>query len=292
MRLMIVANLSKPRVKPALDELVPWLKQRIEVVGLDLDKSQDLCGCDMDCILVLGGDGTLLNTAHRLNGRQVPVMGVNYGRLGFLASFTPADLVRYFDAFVAGRLPTSSRSMLEVCVVPASSTARLESSEAIRGASRFHTTALNDAVIAAGAPFRMIEIELAIDSTHGVRYFGDGMIFATASGSTAYNVGAGGPILWPTVDGIVLTPICPHSLSFRPVVVSGQATVVAGMRRVNAGTTLVCDGQNSTSLSSGERVFIRRSSHTLMLVENPNLRQLDALAEKLNWASVPRYNER
>jgi NAD+ kinase len=292
MRLMVVANLSKPRVKPALDDLVPWLRQRVDVVGLDLDKSQDLCACEMDGILVLGGDGTLLNTAHRLNGRQVPVMGVNFGRLGFLASFTPADLTRYFDQFVAGKLPVSSRAMLEVCIVPASNSARLETSEAIRTASRFHTAALNDAVIAAGAPFRMIEIDLAIDSTRGVRYFGDGMIFATASGSTAYNVGAGGPILWPTVDGIVLTPICPHSLSFRPVVVSGQATVVAGMKRVNTGTTLVCDGQNSTNLSPGERVFIQRSSHTVILVENPNLRQLDALAEKLNWASVPRYNER
>jgi NAD+ kinase len=142
----------------------------------------------------------------------------------------------------------------------------------------------------AGAPFRMIELELGIDGTTGIRYFGDGVIVATASGSTAYNVSAGGPILWPSVDGICITPLCPHSLSFRPVVVGLGSRIFATMQRVNRGTTLVCDGQDTCDLDMGDVVTIRRSDRTLLLVENPHARQIKTLADKLNWGSTPRYD--
>ena len=294
MRLLLIANLSKPDVGPAVDELMPWLQARCTTVELDAEKKRDLCDdCDFDAILVFGGDGTLLNTARRLRGRQIPVMGVNFGRLGFLASFTPNELRDAFEQLIKNALPISQRQMLDIHVLGKDKAAidPLDQ-QAVEANARFNCTALNDCVMTAGAPFRMIELDLGIDGPTGVRYFGDGVIVATASGSTAYNVSAGGPILWPSVDGICITPLCPHSLSFRPVVVGMTSRIVATMMRVNRGTTLVCDGQDTCDLDAGDRVVICKSEKTLMLVENPHARQIRTLAEKLYWGSTPRYNPR
>lgn len=290
MRLLLIANLSKPRVKPAVEAVLPWLSDRVEHVELDAEKRLDLTTANFDAILVLGGDGTLLSTARRLKGRHLPVMGVNYGKLGFLSSFQPDELSSMFDKFARGELPTSQRMMLDVSVLRKGFNGDLLDREATRKHAKFSATALNDAVIAAGAPFRMIEIELGIDEPTGVRYFGDGVIVATASGSTAYNVSAGGPILWPSVDGICITPLCPHSLSFRPVVVACNSRIIATMLRVNRGTTLVCDGQDTCDLVTGDQIIITRSEQTVLLVENPHARQIRTLAEKLYWGTTPRYN--
>lgn len=290
MRLLLIANLSKPRVKPAVDALMPWLAHRVEDVELDGEKKIDLATADFDAILVLGGDGTLLSTARRLKGRQIPVMGVNYGKLGFLASFQPDELPTMFDLFIKGQLPTSHRQMLNVCVVKKGVECDVLDTACVMKSAKFCATALNDAVIAAGAPFRMIELELGIDATTGVRYFGDGVIVATASGSTAYNVSAGGPILWPSVDGICITPLCPHSLSFRPIVVSSNSRIISTMLRVNRGSTLVCDGQDTCDLATGDTIVITRSEQMVLLVENPHARQIKTLAEKLYWGTTPRYN--
>jgi NAD+ kinase len=290
MNLLVVANLSKPRVQPALEQLTPWLKSRVNVIAIDGETGGDLSQyTDVDGILVLGGDGTLIRTAHRLLGRQIPVMGVNYGRLGFLASFTPEEIETHFDSFVKKQLPVSRRQMLDVSVVGKSLACNPLNVDEVAKHARFRSIALNDAVLSAGAPFRMIELELAIDTEKGVRYFGDGVILATASGSTAYNVSAGGPILWPSVDGICITPLCPHSLSFRPIVVGVESRIVCTMRRVNPGTTLVCDGQFTCPLSEGDRIIVRKSQHDLLLVENPQSRQIETLARKLSWGATPKY---
>ena len=273
MRLFIIANCEKPRVQPALDALVRDLKARSDVVGVDTDQNGDLSKVNADVILVLGGDGTLLSTARRLHGRAIPLMGVNFGRLGFLASFTPEEFPRHLSLLLENKLPIARRAMLEVSV-----------------GQKFSATALNDAVVTAGPPFHMIELELGANGDEGIRYFGDGVIVSTPSGSTAYNVSAGGPIISPDVEAFCITPICPHSLSFRPVVVSSRSTVFVQAVRVNEGTTLFCDGQASTKLIAGDRVIIRRSPNEVLLVENPDSQQWRGLAEKLNWASSPKYN--
>jgi NAD+ kinase len=140
----------------------------------------------------------------------------------------------------------------------------------------------------------MIELEISADTEtgaeSGVSCIGDGVIVATPSGSTAYNVSAGGPIINPGVDCLCITPICPHSLSFRPVVVASTSTIVLTAVRVNAGTTLFVDGQVSTQLAKGDQVVIRRSPHDALLIENPHAREWRSLAEKLHWAVSPRYN--
>jgi NAD+ kinase len=288
-RLFIVANTEKSDVRPALDALLPWIKQQAQVVGLDTDRQVDLRTVDADVILALGGDGTLLSAARRLQGRQIPLMGVNFGRLGFLASFQPDRFREHFQALLDGRLPVSPRLMLEVSIVDAASEHLRDGTE-VSGLPRLVATALNDAVITAGAPFHMIELELCVDGDAGIKYFGDGIIVSTPSGSTAYNVSAGGPIVSPSVPAFCITPICPHSLSFRPVVISSETELVVITRRVNPGTTLFCDGQETGRLQAGDKVAIRRSPHDVMLIENPQARQWRSLADKLHWAATPKYN--
>jgi NAD+ kinase len=291
MRLAIVANINKPKVRPALDELLPWIKQRADVVGIDSEEDHlELDKLEFDAVLVLGGDGTLLSTARRLKGRRVPVMGVNFGRLGFLASFTPAQFKEHFENFVAGKLPVSARMAIEASVVDAEHKIDLMDDAAIVAARRFHSRALNDAVISAGAPFRMIELKLGSDADPGVHVAGDGLIIATPSGSTAYNVAAGGPIISPNIEAVCITPLSPQSLSFRPVVHDAKSRIIVVARRVNRGTTLSCDGQESTILKPGDKVVVSRSPHDVLLVENPDAHEWRVLAEKLNWAASPRYN--
>jgi NAD+ kinase len=291
-RLFIVANTKKPQVAAALERVRPWLEGRTELTGVETDGHTDLPHADADFILVLGGDGTLLSVARRLHGRQIPLMGVNFGRLGFLASFTPDNFRDYLERYLAGGIPQiRPRQMLEASVLPAGATCRAADCDEVKRLRRFDATALNDAVVTAGPPFHMVELEIAADDEAGVKYFGDGVIVSTASGSTAYNVSAGGPIVNPDVEAFCITPICPHSLSFRPVVISSQSTVLITASHVNPGTTLFCDGQASTKLVAGERVVIRRSDYDVLLIENPDSRRWRSLAEKLNWAASPKYSE-
>jgi len=291
-RVFIVANVGKPPVGRALEEWRPWIAQRANIVGVETDGDYDLASVEADLVVVLGGDGTLLSVARRLSGRQVPLMGVNFGRLGFLAGFTPQDFQRHFEEHLRQELPISSRQMLEASVVAADQPFSCGDLKELATYRKFVATALNDAVVTAGPPFHMIELSIAADHDTGVRYFGDGVIVSTASGSTAYNVSAGGPIISPDVEALCITPICPHSLSFRPVVVSSRTTLLIVAVMVNEGTTLFCDGQASTRLLAGDRVIIRRSEHDVLLVENPDTREWRSLADKLNWAAGPRYNPR
>ena len=230
-RLFIVANIAKPQVAQALDQLRAWIagpaSGRLKLAGVETDSQHDLANVQADLILVLGGDGTLLSVARRLRGRQVPLMGVNFGRLGFLASFTPENFRSFLEGHVSGRpCPARRRQVIEASVLPAGVSCEAGDCGAVIAQRRFVATALNDAVVTAGPPFHMVELEISADSEAGVRYFGDGVIISTSSGSTAYNVSAGGPIINPDVAAFCITPICPHSVSFRPVVIPASCTVV------------------------------------------------------------------
>jgi len=290
MRLFIVANTRKSQVQPTLDRLLKELSGRVQIVGVDTERHSDLGDVNADLILVLGGDGTLLSAASRLRGRPIPIVGANFGHLGFLANFTPAELQKHLDDLVLQKLPVSRREVLEVSVVRAELSCDMGDREAVSRNRSFVATALNDAVITAGEPFHVIELELWVDGQAGVRYFGDGAIVSTPSGSTAYNISAGGPIITPGVGAMCIAPICPHSLSFRPVVISSSSTVMAVMHQVNPGTTLFCDGHANTRLSIGDRAVVWRSPNEVLLVENPDAGNWGSLAQKLHWAVSPRYN--
>jgi NAD+ kinase len=299
MRVLIVANKRKAPVVAALERIVPAIERAGQIVGVDVEDQTEPITADANVILVLGGDGTLLSAARRLRGRQIPLLGVNFGRLGFLASFTPKQFDQHFEEFIERKLPVTPRVVLEASVLPARTKCPFGDASEIATRRRFVSTALNDAVITAGPPFHMIELEIAANGQDtnsdvdwaGIRYFGDGVIVSTASGSTAYNVSAGGPIISPNVEALCVTPVCPHSLSFRPVVISSSSTVVITAILVNDGTTVFCDGQESTRLLAGERIVIRRSPEPVLLVENPESREWHTLAAKLNWAANPAYNK-
>jgi NAD+ kinase len=287
MRLYVVANPTKRDVRPVLADWLDLMAKRVEITGVDSSLEDDLSQVNADVILVLGGDGTLLSTARRLRGRQIPLMGVNFGRLGFLASFTPAEFLPRFADLVDGKLKHSHRKVLDVSVIGVEVHCDLASLEKELPHRRFWATAMNDAVVTAGHPFHMVELAVRADGESEVRYFGDGVIICTPSGSTAYNVSAGGPIISPHVDVMGITPICPHSLSFRPLIISGDSVVTIIAEKVNEGTTLFCDGQASTQLQKGDRILIRRSKHDVLLIDNPEARLWRSYAEKLNWAVAP-----
>lgn len=227
-------------------------------------------------IVVFGGDGTLLGVARSLGARQVPLIGVNVGKLGFLAEFSADELERCFDRAVSDDTIISHRTVLEVKVEH-------------NGGVRHTTLAVNDCVIRAGSPFRVVRLGISINGEHLTDVAGDGLIVCTPSGSTAHNLSAGGPIMQPGVDAIVLTPLCPHSLTHRPLVIERESVIGILAEDVNEGTTAIIDGQVACPLQPGDRVTIRRFDTDFQLVHNPLYAQWHNLVTKLHWGRSPDY---
>lgn len=299
---ILLANRSKPDVLTALDE-VRRLIQSHGRIAAELDASHDaitqldgtLIGHDADLIVVLGGDGTLLSQSRRCVSLGLPMLGVNLGRLGFMAEFDVESLVEQAASLFGGsELALQDRPLLHVTVSGGTST---DAPSPVK----FQGLALNDAVITAGPPFRMISISLSIDGEEGPSVSGDGLIVSTPTGSTAYNVSAGGSIVAPEVDAMAITPIAAHSLAFRPIIVSGQSTIELVMTRVNSrpeaskgspgddfGTTLVLDGQASTRLQINDRVRLKKHPQPIRFVRNTRGSYWKTLVQKLHWAAPPR----
>ena len=256
MRVALIPNLDKPDAMAAGRQLETLLAARAQVVVLRHPGHPELLAAKPELVVVLGGDGSILRLAHAMAGIDAPVVGINFGKLGYLAAYSLKEFEQHMETVLAGRAPVTERLMLEGSICRNGVEAQPLS--AVRGhATRFRYPALNDIVINAGEPFRMIELHVRIDDEETTTFRGDGVIVATSSGSTGYNLSAGGPLLTPDVRAMVLTPICPHSLSFRPVVIADTSTVVLHPHRVNPGTKVVFDGQVVESLSVGECVIVR-----------------------------------
>ena len=236
-----------------------------------------------DYAVVFGGDGSIISTARLVSEANVPVIGVNVGKLGFLAEFSVAELKILFPQIIEGKVKTEKRMMLDCRVLI--SQGENEQTE------KFCASAINDIYITAGPPFRMIELKILVDNQPLAGCVSDGLIISTPTGSTAYNLSAGGPIVSPKMDAIVITPICPHSLTFRPIVINANSTIEVFGLRVNEGTTVSVDGQVSLKLSSDETVKITKQDGFFMIVKNPLLSQWDTLAAKLSWGEKPKYNK-
>ncbi|MDI9402744.1 MAG: NAD(+)/NADH kinase [Limnohabitans sp.] len=279
--MLLIANRSKPEAARTADAIRPLLGRHgviMDIVSGDEPLPQTL---GFDLAVVVGGDGTLIGETRRLVSRGAPIVGVNAGRLGFLAEFDVADLEKHAVLIFGAQPPIRERMLLSVEVEHAhgGETSTIETGVAI-----------NDAVITAGAPHRMIELSMSVDADHeGVDITGDGVIIATPTGSTAYSASAGGPIVHPDVAGITITPICAQSLAFRPVVVGSHETISFALRRVNEGTCVVLDGQRFISLGTGDRVVVRRNTLHAKFVANPSNRYWDALRSKMRWAAPPSY---
>lgn len=279
---VLIPNLHKPAVAAAMQTFRPWLESRARILAqADSDQTDRLKVDGTDLVIVLGGDGTLLAQARRIVDLGAPVVGVNFGKLGFLAEYHLDELMNQWEAIVARTNPLSERVMIDVKVYD----------RADAPAPAFSSLAMNDCVITAGPPFRMIELDLAINPqkhTNATTFGGDGVIIATPSGSTAYNASAGGPIIAPDVDGLVITPICPQSLSFRAIVVRGDDNVQVTLRSANHGTTLVIDGQRSHPLTAGHMLCATKYPKRIRLVRNPSMAYWKRLATKMHWAAGPR----
>lgn len=238
-----------------------------------------------DLAIVLGGDGTILGLAKHALHAGVAVLGINFGKLGFLAEFSTDAFEKHAAEILSGNATIREVAALDVRVVR-------------NGQELARHTAINDVAVCNGAPFRMIELGLSIDhapANDAPRVAGDGLIVATPTGSTAYNAAAGGPILEPTLPAMVVTPIAAHSLSFRPIVVPATSAVDIHALRVNepacdgatSGTAAVIDGQQSIGLHKGDIVRITVAGNKLRLVVNPERSYWQTLIHKLRWASTP-----
>ncbi|MBL8745281.1 MAG: NAD(+)/NADH kinase [Phycisphaerae bacterium] len=285
---LLLVNRTKPQVTAALPEVRSVLKSQGRIAAemdVSTDPITDARGADL--IMVLGGDGSLLSQAKRCVDLGLPLIGVNLGNLGFLAEFDVASLREQAPVLLGdGPLVLRERMLLNATVRRGD----LRSPGAI-----FSGLAMNDCVVTAGPPYRMIEVGLTIDGVEGPSFRGDGVIVSTPTGSTAYGVSAGGPIVAPEVSSLTVTPIAAHSLAFRPIVLPGDSVIELHVKRANSGwngesregTTLVLDGQMHCHLLAGDRVSIRRDPRPVRLVHNTRSSYWHTLVQKMHWAVNP-----
>ncbi len=229
----------------------------------------------LDFAIVLGGDGTLLRAARRLAPHRTPLLGVNFGHLGFLTELEPAEVKGALPLFLEGRGRVDERSMLQAEV-------KLRSSG--RDDSRTTLLALNEVTFHKTAYARLVEVEATVDQAHLATFAGDGLIVSTPTGSTAYSLSAGGPIVDPSLDLLLLTPICPHTLYSRPVVVGPGASLRVRFRATDApfqDCTMTVDGQEAYSIEPGSEIVIRRAPHRARLLRRPGWSFFEILREKL-----------
>lgn len=226
-----------------------------------------------ELVISLGGDGTMLSSIRRVGNCRAPVLGVNIGGLGFLAEFNVDELFGSLDALLGGTLSVSERMMLDVAVER-------------QGEEVERHTALNEIVIDAGTLARMLRLNAFVGSRLLTRYEADGLIVATPTGSTAYSLSAGGPIVHPDLDVILLTPICAHTLTVRPILLPAERSVRIELGEDRAGAGVTIDGQVGVTLRGKDAVKVSKSADRVRLVTNPDRTYLDILERKLGWGGA------
>lgn len=299
MRVLVLGNALRPGVLAEAERLLPIVRAHCEVVLVDLHQEEDLSEQQADVTLVLGGDGAILRAARQMGYKQIPVLGVNLGKLGFLADVSPKEFEDCLLQVVRGEYRITRHLMLECHVegpgiIPGkhagSPHIAAEAGRPVRdGAAVF--LGLNEITIQTGPPFHMLDLGLVIDEEPVSRYAGDGLIVSTPIGSTAHSLSAGGPLLGQELDAFVLTPICPHALTARPVVDSAGKTYTILIHKAGSGTMLVIDGQVCIPLTTQHRVTVVRAPVTFRLVKVAGRSYYQTLRDKLRWGTPPNYRE-
>jgi len=279
----IIGNTRDARVVETLQILAAHLHSRARNVLVDAATDVDYNGvpvrrlpetelsASVELMVAVGGDGSMLHAARLAASRNVPVLGINRGRLGFLADITPPDLTASVDEILAGRYVSDKRAMLE---------ATLSSS----GMPDRHCSGLNDVVLQKWQTGRILDFETYIDGRYVNTHGGDGLVIATATGSTAYALSCGGPILYPGLNAIVLAPICPHTLSDRPIVVCGTSVIeVRLLERPDSNGQVTCDGVSLGALSQGDRLIVRPGQSSVTLLHPVDHDYYRILRSKLRW---------
>jgi NAD+ kinase len=275
MRIFVLGNAGKPGVREEAERLVPFLRRHADITVFDLEQERDLQDQDADMALVLGGDGAILRAARQMAYRQVPVLGVNLGKLGFLADLRPDELRAAFPRVAQGEYRTTRHVMIE------GSIGQSPGSQSFLG--------LNEVLVRSGRSFHMIDLDLAIDGETVDRFSGDGLLVSTPVGSTGHNLSAGGPILGQELEAFVVTPICPHALTSRPVVDSSRKEYRIQLGNNAADAVLIVDGQETGALVPEHPIIVRRASVDFRLVKVPGRTYYQTLRDKLHWGTPLRY---
>lgn len=273
----VVVVPHKPAALAVVRDLETWCAARGIVLhtlgGATVMDEQEELSEDIDLLVVLGGDGTMLRAARLLGAHPAPVLGVNFGFLGYLTEFTLAEMFAALDSLREGQFTLDHRMLLDVQLHRDGETTALP-------------RALNEAVLSKAMAVQMSELECHINGMFVNHFRADGMIVATPTGSTAYSLSAGGPILHPSMAAILLTPICPHMLSNRPVVVPGDSVIDLTFKRGGEDLVLTVDGQVAINLQPADRITVRRSQTTFNLVRPTNRNYFEVLRTKLKWGTM------
>ena len=283
----LISKFGDPTGAGTLNQIAAYLRQRQLRVLLDESSAQWIpdngleiasrtaIGEQCDLVIAIGGDGTMLNAARSLVDYEVPILGVNRGRLGFLADVSPSEIPHRLDAVLQGHFREARRSLLHAQVLR---------EDEVTG----EADALNDVVVHKREVARMIEVDAFLDGRFLNAYRADGLIISTPTGSTAYALAGGGPILHPGLEAVVLVPICPHTLTHRPIVVKADSLIEVVLNSANTTEAQVtCDGQISLAIEPGDRILIRKKSRKVRLIHPLNHDYFELLRAKLNWGLSP-----
>ncbi len=279
----IVANVKKERASAYTLSLCEWLRKRGLEVFLEKGiaekvrdehwKERKALADNVDLLVVFGGDGTILRTARFTLGSSTPIVGINLGGFGYLTEVNLSEMFSALEIILGGNFETDKRMMLDVAMSG-------QEEEGI-----IHTV-LNDVVLNRAHLSRIVELETYVDGRYLITYKADGLIVSTPTGSTAYSLSAGGPIVFPQQDAIILNPICPHTLTNRSVILPATAHVQVILRTNEEGAILTLDGQRSFPLKSGDYLKITKSPHVTTLVSSPHRDYMEILRTKLGWVGL------
>jgi NAD+ kinase len=285
-RIGIIAKRNKPEAVTIVKNLVEWLRPKkvevyieeemenllsLSITGpyLNFVKRKELPS-HVEMMIVLGGDGTLLSVARQVWNRNIPILGVNLGGLGFLTEISLEELHGILERVIQGDFKTDERDVLNASVIR-------------KGERIVEFTVLNDAVINKGALARIIDLEISIDGEYLTTFQSDGLIISTPTGSTAYNLSAGGPIVYPSLHTLIITPICPHTLTNRPIVIPDDVEVRALLKSKEEEVILTLDGQQGFPLEFEDMVELRKAEGRILLIKSPHRNYFELLREKLKW---------
>ena len=285
-RIGIIAKRNSPEAIALVKNMAGWLRPKGIEVYVEKEVAKALSGQmpgpalktvdgedipeHVEMIIVAGGDGTLLSVARQVVGRNIPILGVNLGGLGFLTEIPIEEVYPALDKVLEGDYRADQREVLHVSVIR-------------KGKTLADYMVLNDAVINKGALARIIDLETTINGEHLTTFKSDGLILSTPTGSTAYNLSAGGPIVYPTLDCIIITPICSHTLTNRPIVIPDQVIVRVILKTRQQEVILTLDGQQGFPLEFDDEIEVKKSDEHILLIKSPHRHFFGLLREKLKW---------
>ncbi|RII27231.1 MAG: NAD(+) kinase [Geobacter sp.] len=279
-KIAIFAKVHDPRCQGVAEDLVRWLEARGLVPLVESHLARHLShttGIDStdipasaDMVVVLGGDGTLISAARLIGEQEIPILGVNLGSLGFLTEITLDELYPVLDSCLAGNYQVSERMMLKATVLR-------------DGVEVMSHRVLNDVVINKGALARIVDLETMVNDYYLTTFKADGLIICSPTGSTGYSLAAGGPIVHPPLECLVVTPICPHTLTNRPIVINADAMVTVTLKSAHEDVFLTLDGQVGMELKGGDVITVRRAAHRTRLIMSRSKDYFEVLRTKLKW---------